>query len=89
MRKRAPRQGAFQPVEKAQRKLGFFDRLGAAHCCVRLVLSSHLTLTQKAGIAPGLRIKIQFFTRFWSNRIKILAAWARMAVPAASMVPSS
>ena len=29
---------------------------------------------QKAGIAPSLRIKIQFSTRFWSNRIRMLAA---------------
>ena len=29
---------------------------------------------QKAGIAPGPRIKIQFSTTFWSNRIRMLAA---------------
>ena len=29
---------------------------------------------QKAGIAPGICMNIHFSTRFWSNRIKILAA---------------
>lgn len=44
---------------------------------------------QKAGIAPGPRIKIQFSTTFWSNRIRMLAAWARVVVPPGSRVPSS
>ena len=44
---------------------------------------------QKAGISSSLCIKIQFSTSFWSNRIKMLAVWALIAVPPASMVPSS
>lgn len=44
---------------------------------------------QKAGITPGPRIKIHFSTTFWPNRIRILAAWARVVVPAGSKVPPS
>ena len=44
---------------------------------------------QKAGMASSLRINIQFSTRFWSNRMRIAAAWARVVVPAGSRVPSS
>lgn len=41
---------------------------------------------RKAGIAPGLCMNIQFSTRFWSNRFKMLAAYALVAVPARSVV---
>ena len=44
---------------------------------------------QKAGSAPGRCMNIQFSTRFWSNFIRILAAWTLVAVPSGSKVPSS
>ena len=44
---------------------------------------------RKAGISSSLCIKIHFSTTFWSNLIRILAAWARVVMPAGSRVPSS
>ena len=41
---------------------------------------------RKAGIAPGLCMNIQFSTRFWSNRFKMLAACALVAISAGPVV---
>ncbi len=44
---------------------------------------------RKAGISSSLCKNIHSSTTFWSKRIRILAAWARVVVPPGSKVPSS